>query len=285
MKLGYIGYGEAAYFMSAGLAGRGVEQYACSRNFSYKGKPEDVGVKRCASYEELFSICDTVFAMTPNVAAVPTAEKAAPWLREGIVYADLSSAAPKLMEQAAAVVKPTGALFVDGAMLDSLPKFGSRVRIVISGDGAQELFRRIEGLEMRVDIVGDRPGAASAIKLLRSLYTKTHLGFALEMLEGASYYGVADYVMQGLAETMDGKDFITGMNERLSGGVLHATRRADELAMAAEMLDDAGLDSSVSTAASRKLRRLGELNLKEKLGDYRPKDWKDALRCIEEYRD
>ena len=138
---------------------------------------------------------------------------------------------------------------------------------------------------MRIDIVGEQPGAASATKLLRSLYTKTHLGFALEMLEGAAHYGVADYVMQGLAETMDGKTFIEGMNERLSGGVLHATRRSFELAMAAEMLDDAGLDSSVSTAAAQKLRKLGELNLKEKLGDYRPTDWKDALRCIHEYRD
>ncbi len=285
MKLGYIGYGEAAYYMSAGLAEQGVEQYACSRNFSYKGKPEDVGVKRCSSYEELFSICDTVFAMTPNTAAVPTAEKAVPYLRKGIVYVDLSSAAPKLMEQAAELVTPTGALFVDAAMLDSLPKYRSRVRIVTSGEGSEELSRRLEGLDMRVDIVGDRPGAASAIKLLRSLYTKTHLGFALEMLEGAAHYGVADYVMKGLAETMDDKDFITGMNERLSGGVLHATRRSHELAMAAEMLDDAGLDSSISTAAAQKLRKLGELNLKEKLGDYRPTDWKDALRCIDEYRD
>jgi AraC-like DNA-binding protein len=88
MKLGYIGYGEAAYFMSAGLAEQGVEQYACSRNFSYKGKPEDVGVKRCASYEELFSICDTVFAMTPNTAAVPTAseDRALDTVKAAIVY-------------------------------------------------------------------------------------------------------------------------------------------------------------------------------------------------------
>ena len=75
------------------------------------------------------------------------------------------------------------------------------------------------------------------------------------------------------------------MNERLSGGVLHAARRADELAMGAEMLDDAGLDSSVSTAAVQKLRKLGEMKLKDKLGDYRPTDWKDAIRCIHEYKD
>ena len=109
--------------------------------------------------------------------------------------------------------------------------------------------------------------------------------FDLEGDHERAFTFVADYVMQGLAETMDNKTFIEGMNERLSGGVLHATRRSFELAMAAEMLDDAGLDSSVSTAAAQKLRKLGEMNLKEKLGDYRPTDWKDALRCIHENRD
>ena len=76
MKLGYIGYGEAAYSMSCGLNDEhnpALEQYACSRTFSYVGKPEDANAKRCSTYEELFSVCDTVFVMTPNTAAVPTA--------------------------------------------------------------------------------------------------------------------------------------------------------------------------------------------------------------------
>ena len=44
MKLGYIGFGEAAYAMASGLAEGGrVEQYAQSRTFSYHGTPEDIG--------------------------------------------------------------------------------------------------------------------------------------------------------------------------------------------------------------------------------------------------
>ncbi|MBR6704541.1 MAG: hypothetical protein IKI82_03840, partial [Lachnospiraceae bacterium] len=97
MKLGYIGYGEAAYAMSCGVAELKLPdlvQAACSRTFSYKGKPEDAGVIRCSSYEEMAALCDTIFCMTPNTAAVPTARAMAPFLKPGQLYADLSSAAP-----------------------------------------------------------------------------------------------------------------------------------------------------------------------------------------------
>jgi 3-hydroxyisobutyrate dehydrogenase-like beta-hydroxyacid dehydrogenase len=281
MKLGYIGYGEAAFSMSEGLYRDGFrDQYAYSRNFSYAGKPEEAGVTRCKTLEELFAVCDVVFSMTPSSAAVEMAAKCAPYLRGGIVYCDFSSASPKLMEEAAALVEPTGALFVDGAMLDTVPKFRHKVPITVSGNGADELLKRIFGLGMNMDKVGDKPGAGSAIKMLRSLYTKGHLGFALEMLEGACAYGVEDYIMKSLAETMDGKTFEEGMDGRVCGGIIHAARRADELDMAAGMLDDAGLSSAVSHAAAQKLREIGGLDLKKSLGEYRPKTWKDAMECV-----
>lgn len=286
MRIGYIGYGEAAYAMSCGIADEktGVEQYACSRSFSYRGKPEDAGVKRCSSYEELSSVCDMIFVMTPNVAALATAEKVAPFLREGMLYVDLTSSAPKLMQQAAELVERSGAHFVDAAMLDRLTKFRNKVKIVVSGSGADEFMAHTEEFGMCVEKIGNKPGEASAIKMLRSLYTKAHLAFALEMLEGAASYGVEDYVMKSLAETMDCKDFVSGMDDRTCGGIFHAARRADELEMAANMLDDAGVYSGTSHAAAEKLREIGRLNLKEKLNGECPTTWKGAVQAIIKYR-
>ena len=287
MKLGYIGYGEAAYAMSCGVAELKLPdlvQAACSRTFSYKGKPEDAGVIRCSSYEEMAALCDTIFCMTPNTAAVPTARAMAPFLKPGQLYADLSSAAPKLMEEAAEIIEKSGALFADAAMLDGLPKFRNKVNIVVSGTGADEFLKRTAAFLPNVEKVGEKPGEASAIKMLRSLYTKAHLAIAFDMIEGAAAYGVEDYVMQSLAETMDGKDFITGMNGRISGGIIHAARRADELEMAAGMLGDAGLDPGLTLAAAEKLRDIGRLDLKNKITGERPKTWKGALEWIKKVR-
>ena len=287
MRLGYIGYGEAAYAMSSGIQSLGLpnlRQAACSRTFSYRGKPEEAGVVRCGSYEELAACCDTIFVMTPNVAALPVARAMAAFLKPGQLYADLTSAAPKLMEQAADLVEASGALFADAAMLDSLPKFKNRVRIVVSGAGADEFVSRTAAFLPRLEKVGEKPGEASAIKMLRSLYTKAHLAIAFDMLEGAFAYGVEDYVMKSLAETMDGKDFISGMDERTSSGIIHAARRADELEMAAGMLKDAGLDPALTLAAVEKLRTIGRLDIKNQIKGERPSSWKDALQWIEKNR-
>ena len=284
MKLGYIGYGEAAFALSSGLSqSPGLVQAACSRTFSYQGKPEEAGVIRCASFEELAACCDTIFVTTPNTAALPTAKAMAPFLKPGMLYADLTSAAPKLMEEAAAVIEESGALFADAAMLDSLPKYKNKVRFVVSGRGADEFLRRMDGLLPRMEKVGDRPGEASAIKMLRSLYTKAHLAIAFDMIECAAAYGVEDYVMKSLAETMDSKDYITGMNERTCGGIIHASRRADELEMAAGMVADAGLDPSLTLAAAEKLREIGRLDLKHKITS-RPTEWKDAIDWVRKAR-
>lgn len=288
MRLGFIGYGEAAYALSRSFAeskaGQDLFQAACSRSFSYRGKPEDAGVKRCASYAELARECDTIFVTTPNVAALPTAQAIAPYLREGMLYADLTSSAPRLMQEAADLAEKSGALFADAAMLDSLPKFRNNVRVVVSGSGAEEFLSRTAGLLFRAEKVGELPGEASAIKMLRSLYTKAHLAIAFDMLQGAAAYGVEDYVMKSLAETMDGKTFIEGMDERTSSGIIHAARRADELEMAAGMLADAGLDPSLTMAAAEKLRSIGRLDLKNRIKGERPSTWKDALACLENER-
>ena len=288
MKLGYIGYGEAAYAMSCGISELGLPdlvQAACSRTFSYKGKPEDAGVIRCGSYEELAELCDTVFCMTPNTAAVPTAKAMAPFLKPGQVYADLTSAAPKLMEEVDALIRPSGALFADAAMLDSLPKFRNKVKIVVSGNGADEFLKRTAAFLPNTEKVGERPGEASAIKMLRSLYTKAHLAIAFDMIETAGAYGVEDYIMKSLAETMDVKDFISGMSQRLKGGVIHASRRADELEMAAGMLSDVGLDPTLTLAAVAKLREIGSLDIKSKTQGATPADWKEALEWLRRARE
>jgi len=100
------------------------------------------------------------------------------------------------------------------------------------------------------------------------------------MLEAAVHYGIEDYIMTSLAKTMDEKDFISGMSGRTCGGVIHAARRAEELAMAADMMEEAGLSAGVSRAGAEKLKEIGELNLKEKLGSYRPRTWKEAMYCV-----
>lgn len=284
MKLGFIGFGEAAQAIAAGYRDAGLkEMYTWS--LVYRFEPADSGVQKLESLEALAETCDILMVLAPGAAAVPIAESAKPFLTAKHIYFDATTASPKDMRAVWEIIKDTGARFADGAMLDTVPKFGHKVPTVLSGNGAQAAYDALTPYGTNMEVIGENPGEADAIKLLRSVYTKAHLACAFEMLEAAAYYGVEDYVMHSLAETMDSKTFIEGMNGRTCGGVLHADRRSHELLSAAEMLEADGLTAPVCRAGAEKLKEIGELQIRDKLPGYRPKDWKEAIQTVRRMKD
>lgn len=279
MKLGFFGYGEAANALAAGYKAAGLtELYAWSQ--IYRHDPEAAGVRKLGSPEELCAVCDIIMVLVPGPEAVHAAETCRPFLKPHHIYLDLTTAAPKDMKTVWEILRETGVQFADGAMLDSVPKFRQKVPTVLCGSGAQAAFDALTPYGANMEIVGEEPGAADAIKLLRSVYTKAHLACAFEMLEAASYYGVEDYVMQSLAVTMDGKTFLEGMNDRISRGILHADRRSHELSAAADMLEADGLSAVVCRAGAEKLAEIGALNIRDRMPGYCPKDWKETIEIL-----
>lgn len=281
MKLGFIGYGEAARIIAAGLREEGLqEMYGWSRSIWQVENPETLGVIRAASPEELFHLCDVVMCLTPASASVSVAQQCKDFMTPSHIYIDASSSSPRVMETVWEIIRDTGVQFADGALLDSVPKYRHKTPLVLAGCGAQAACDALTPYGMAAEVVGTEPGSACAIKMLRSIYTKAHLACAFEMLEAAVHYGIEDYIMASLAKTMDEKDFITGMSGRICGGVIHAARRSEELAMAADMIEESGLSAVVARAGAGKLREIGELNLRNKLGGNRPKTWKEAIHCV-----
>ena len=285
MKLGFIGYGEAGQIISDDLKEKGLqEQYVWVRRREVYEKefPEVTFVK---STEELFGVCDFVICLTPASASIAIAEQCKEYMTKDHIYVDASSSSPKVMETVWDIIKDTGVQFADGALLDTVPKFRYKTPLVLAGNGAQAAYDILVSYGMNVEVVGENPGSACAIKMLRSVYTKAHLACAFEMLEAAVHYGIEDYVMESLAVTMDKYNFLDGMSSRTCGGVIHAARRGEELAMAAEMLEESGLSAGVAKAGAEKLQEIGKLNLKEKLGTYRPKTWKEAMHAVKQAKE
>lgn len=281
-KIGFIGYGEAAKAIISGLLENGLQPenvYGWSRSI-HKADPATLNVNRAESMEEIFKLCKVVICITPASASVGVAEACKDFMTPDHIYVDVSSSSPKVMQDVWAIIKDTGVQFADGALLDTVPKYRHRVPTVLAGNGAQAAYDALIPYNWNLEVVGTEPGSACAIKMLRSVYTKSLLGVCFEMLEAAAHYGIDDYIMASLAKTMDEKDFVSGMTGRTCGGVIHAGRRSVELMMAAEMLEEDGLSSGVCRASAEKLKEIGELNLKDKLGDYRPKTWKEAVQCV-----
>ena len=284
MQLGFIGYGDAGRAIAAGLheSGSTGEILAWTRSAAPAEQSDENGVRTVESLAALIGKSDAIFVLVPGAAALGTAKKAAPYLTAGKLYLDLTTASPKDMCLAAETVLAAGADFADGAMMDTVPKYRQKVPVALCGPAGEKAAEILSSLGMNAEYLGPEPGKADAVKLLRSVYTKTHLACVFEMLEAAEHYGVAEYVMQSLARTMDAKTFTEGMDSRTAGGIIHAARRSHELDSAAQMLEQDGLSAALTRAGAEKLKKIGALDIRSRLGATRPETWQEALAALTE---
>ncbi|MET8468484.1 DUF1932 domain-containing protein [Streptomyces sp. NPDC006422] len=241
MKAGIIGLGEAGALYAAGF----VEQGWQVIGFDPVDVPTPDGVERAGSIEDAVRGSDLVLGLTGAKAALAVAEEAAPHLKAGAVYADMNAAAPELKRRIAQVVGGC-AVFADVSVIGSVPKYRHRTSLVTSGPGAETVAEWFGALGAPVDVIGDEPGAASARKLLRSLFMKGLGAVIVEAVDAGRAAGDEQWVRQQVAsELADGDATL----ERLYQGTLkHGERRAREVAAAADLVGELGLDARLADA-------------------------------------
>ncbi len=104
----------------------------------------------------------------------------------------------------------------------------------------------VRPLGMPVEVVGDEPGDAAGLKLLRSVFMKGLAAAVLESIEGAKTRGAEDWLRREIAGVL-GEPLL----ERLVSGTLtHAERRLDEMEAAAAYLEELGIEPRISRAAA-----------------------------------
>lgn len=288
MRLGYLGYGEAAYEMSCGLKQAGLSEiHAFDKMMDdsrfgpqIRMRAEDAQVKLCTSAKDVIEASEIIIAAVPADCALSTGKETAPFLDAGKLYVDVSAADPTTKRRIAEVVAETGASFADVAMMGVLPKFKHKVPILVCGDGAVRFQTSMTPYGMDITCVGEAPGKASGIKLIRSLCMKGMAALVMELLDAATCLDVVDEVIPGICKTMDSCSFEETMNRLAVGTAIHGARRAVELRGCVQMLEGLGLDGSMTAAAVRKHELAAELGLKERFVDRPPKTWREVLEEI-----
>lgn len=286
MNIGFIGFGEAAYYISKGLR----EQARIFAFDSMESNPErggiirrraeECGVTLLSSAGGVARVVAVLIASVPSAGALGVCEEVLGELREGQVYADVSASTPDTKEQIWGRLEPRGVLFVDAAMLGSLPQDWHKVPITASGNGAQAFYEHMTPLGMRITLAGERAGAASAIKLVRSVFMKGLAACMYEMLQGADAYGISEKIIASLSRSLDGIPFVEHLTRLVTGTAEHADRRAAELKGSIKMLEECGLDASMSMAAMRKHQLIGEYRFCGTAADGPPDSWEDVVRIM-----
>jgi 3-hydroxyisobutyrate dehydrogenase-like beta-hydroxyacid dehydrogenase len=293
MKLGFVGFGEAAFEMAAGLKVHGLEKIAAYDslwNHSVYGKlvherADQAQVKLENSLECLFNLeeINILIVAVPANKAYEVSETLKPYIKNKLVYIDVSASSPNVKRNINDNIKEKGAYFVDAAMMGPLPVYKHKVPILASGEGTDAFIDLMSPYGMNITKVSENPGDASAVKLIRSIFMKGLPALLLEMLEAASEFNVEELVINSISETMNAKTFEETMNRLITGTSIHALRRSIELEGTIEMLESLNLSSSITRAAKDKLRLLAELNLKEKFQGKTPESWLDVITASKEH--
>lgn len=288
MNNGFIGFGEAAFNIALGLLGEGVKgirAYDAMENDPVMGKlvhkrAEEAQVEVVSSPHEIAQWANLIIAAVPSSYTVDVCKTIMGDLNEQKIYADVSASTPSAKITIWNLIKDSGVKFVDAAMLGSLPKDKHKVPITASGNGAKVFQELMTPYGMKITLAGDKAGAASAIKLVRSIYMKGIAALMIEMLEAANAYGVEDEVIASISKSMDNIPFTSHLDRLVKGTAIHCKRRAAELKGSIAMLEECGRTAEMTTAAKEKMENLvsydfAALNVEQPI-----QGWKDVLDVL-----
>ncbi|RKI67178.1 NAD(P)-dependent oxidoreductase [bacterium 1xD42-67] len=288
MNIGFIGYGEAAFNISLGLGQEGLSGIRATdammdhpvMGVQVHDRAKQAGVALVSSAAEVAQWADVLFAAVPSSFTLDVCREVKDCLRPGQLYIDVSASTPATKEAIWDLIGGTGVLFVDAAMLGSLPKDKHQVPITASGNGASKFQEVMAPHGMKITLAGEKAGAASAIKLVRSIFMKGIASLMIEMLQAADAYGVSDEVVSSISKSMDGIPFTSHLDRLVTGSALHCTRRAAELKGSIAMLSEAELSPEMTTAAKHRLEALEPYEFAKKYVEKKPGGWQEIIQAI-----
>jgi len=261
LRVGFIGFGEVAQTLASRLRSRGVEVVTSleGRSPSTIERARTVGVTE-TSEEDVYSCPVVISAVTPGVA-LGAARRAGRHVRG--IYVDINNISPETVRMASSLIEKGG--FVDAAIMGSVRRKGADIRIIASGRDAEE-FMKLNRYGLNIEVRGREPGDASAIKMLRSSYTKGVSALLWETLTAAHRLGLEEDVLEMLEYT-EGNDFRESAISRLKSSCIHARRRYEEMKEVQDMLAEV-IDPVMPTCIMRIFEKLKDVEVSAD-ADYR----------------
>lgn len=270
----FIGFGEAAYNITKGLRGEGLDSitaYDMMQDDPVRGalireRADEVGISLAPTLEDAYRNADFVLSMNSPAVCVSVAKGILPNLVSGQVYVDLNSSSPTDMTEIDKLPRQEGVLFCDVGVLGMVPAGKHRTKMYASGDGA-EAFCNAYGQYNTVIKKLDAPaGGASACKMFKSVFSKGLPQLLIESYVPAAAYGVLDYIIDLTKNTFKDRNIEEFADKTLYRTLVHAERRAVEAEAAAKTVESMGYDASISHATAKKLKQLAACNYKDRIG-------------------
>jgi 3-hydroxyisobutyrate dehydrogenase-like beta-hydroxyacid dehydrogenase len=244
-----LGFGEAGALIARDLVAAG----AAVRGFDPRVPPPD-GVVGAGSDADAVVGADLVLSLNSAADAVAALTASLDALPPGAVWADLNTASPAVKRRLADIGAGRGVPVTDIAMMAPVPGNGLRVPMLASGDAGYTAVT-LRGYGADIEVLDGPAGLAATRKLLRSVFYKGMSASIVEALAAAEAAGLGDWLRPHIAEELAAADAST-VERIVTGTRRHAVRRGHEMAAAAEMLTDLGVQPIMADASRALHERL-----------------------------
>ena len=261
MKIGFLGYGEAARAFHEGLARDGLSVLAYDIRLT---EPEsgmrsamlERGAKPCTSVAGLAD-ADWVFSAVTADQSLLAVEPLLPHLKQGQVVIDINSVSPGRKRETASRVERAGAVYLDMAVMAPVHPHRHGTPALIAGPEADRLLPELAALGFSASIAGARPGAATAIKMVRSLFVKGLEAITVETLLAAEASGCFEEILSSVSASFPGLDWPRFAEYQFDRTTTHGRRRAAEMRESAATLAALGLHGALADAIADVQERMG----------------------------
>ncbi len=283
-SIAFLGFGEAARaFLAGWRTNPDFKARICAYDIKSDSPIIEVRTAKRADYgaakvlgassaAEAVTGAGAVFSVVTADQAHEAAVAALPGLVQGALFFDCDSCAPQTKSRTAREVEAAGGRYVDVAVMAAVHPLLHRTPLLISGPHVKAAAVALASLGMSAKIHEGPVGAASAVKMIRSIMMKGLEALVCECVLAGQKAGVIEPVLDSLDDTYPGFDWKERSAYMLERVMTHGVRRAAEMREVALTVDLLGLKGEMSRATVSWQQSIGELGLRAEVAevaDYR----------------
>ena len=251
-KIGVLSPGDMGQAVAGRLKACGREVYTSLEGRSERtaALAKEAGLVDAGSVRKVVETCDAVFSVLNPGAAVDKAREVAQAIRDTkkrILFVDCNAIAPQTVREIEALIADAGGVFVDGGIIGPPPRGKAKTKLYISGPQAS-LLTEIEDEQLRIRVVGERIGDASAVKMCYASMTKGAMALGMELLIAARKLGVEQALEAEMKESQG--DMLEWVLSRSVSMPPKAYRWIPEMNEIAKTFEGAGLTPRILLGAA-----------------------------------
>jgi 3-hydroxyisobutyrate dehydrogenase-like beta-hydroxyacid dehydrogenase len=232
---------------AAATSGARVIWASRERSKATQERARRAGLIDVQNLAEAVRASDVILSVCPPHAALELARSVAEHKFSGI-YVDANAVSRATAEQIGATVAKAGASFVDGGIIGSPVQRAGTTRLYLSGVRAPAVAELFSASMLDARTIGEKPGAASALKIAYAAWTKCSDALVLAVRALAAIEGVDKALVEEWALSQPD---LEGRSIRAAAvAVPKAWRYVGEMREIAATFEAAGLPSGFHLAAA-----------------------------------